>query len=74
MPQSELISSESIIKSVVNDDAYVTMWEVGIGGVEKIECYGEPSEFCLIPFLKIWINGTVSQRANALKFRIIYGD
>jgi len=72
MPQSELIESNQTIKIVCNDDACVTMWKVGEGEVEKIECYGEPSDYTLIPFLKIWKNGKVAERANALRFRIVY--
>jgi len=72
MAKSELIEDSRPIISVCHDAAECNMWRVGTGGVEKIECYGEPGEYCLIPFLKIWKNGEVVERCNALPFRIIY--
>ena len=33
--------------------------------VDEIECYGEPGEYCYIPWLRIWKDGKVIERINS---------
>lgn len=70
--ESRLIKSEQEIEVVINDAAQCRVHKVGENGVERIECYGEPGEYCYIPFLEIWVNGKVKERLCALTLRIVY--
>jgi hypothetical protein len=67
-----MITDKREIKIVCNDEACVTMWKVGAGGVTKIECYGEYGEYAVIPFLAIYKGEQIIERSPALKFRIVY--
>jgi len=60
------------IRSVAFDEAMTDMWIVGKDGVTAIVCYAEYGEYSHVPFLAIYIGDIISERANALKFRIIY--
>ena len=48
--------------------------QVGRDGVEKIEAYGEPGEYCMRPWFAIWRGGVIVRRVNANEiFAVDYG-
>jgi hypothetical protein len=67
-----LLEDKREIECVVHDTACVTMWSVGKDGITKIECYAEYGECGMLPFLAIWKDDVIIERANALPFRIVY--
>jgi len=69
-----MIHDNREIVSVQNDFSEVEMWSIGVNGVTKIECYGEPGEYCQVPFIAVWKKDILVTRANALRFRINYKE
>ena len=66
----ELLKDERIIKAIwgqCGDEAWG--YAILAGGVaivcDKIECYGEPGEYCYKPWFAIWKDGKVTARVNA---------
>jgi len=42
-----------------------TVYKVGTSGVTKIVAYGEPGEYCLLPWFAIYKGDTIMCRVNA---------
>lgn len=68
----QILEDKRKIARVVFDE--YSFYEVGSGGVEKIEAYGEPGEYCLVPWIAIIVNGVVSCRFHASQGTIVYED
>ena len=70
------------IKTMLEDDRPITQiyWDdeegsvlsVGDFGVTKIVAYGEPGEFCLVPWLAVYKGKEISQRIPSRLVRIVY--
>ena len=75
------MSGEHVLKNIledtrkiesIHDDAAGITWHIVGGEVTKIEAYGEPGEYCLIPYLAIWKGDFLYERRPALGLRINY--
>ena len=64
-----LADDREIIAIVFHDDATI---KPGDNGVEKIECYGEPSHYGLVPWLAVYKYGEVSTRIPAMHVSVCY--
>lgn len=70
------------IKTIVEDDRPITAihWDdedgsvlsVGDFGVTKIVAYGEPAEYCLVPWIAVYKGEEIAQRIPAKVIRIVY--
>lgn len=40
-------------------------YKVGLGGITKIEAYGEPGPFCMVPWIAVWKGDVCVARMNA---------
>ena len=60
------------IKLVSFNDEYGSQYEVNAGGCTKIEAYGEPGEFCLIPWLAVWVGDEIRTRIPAIMVQVVY--
>lgn len=60
---------------LVNDDVGgQNLFGVGMRGVTRIECYGEPGEHCFKPWLAIYKGDTIIARMAARDVTIYYDE
>ena len=69
----KILNDERPIRCLVEEGASIA--QVGQLGVTKIEAYGEPGEYCFIPFFAVYKDDKIFFRVNGLKvYQIFYFD
>ena len=59
-----ILEDKRQISSIHWDDELDSRFMVGEVCVERIEAYGEPGQYCMLPWFAIWKDGKVVQRVN----------
>lgn len=72
--KSEMIEDPRTIIGINDDEGGLNVASVGHKGVTKIECYGEPAEYCLIPYVRVWKGEHLWIRRKAIGLSIYYED
>lgn len=70
-PKETILETTQTITGVRSVDGAVA-FSIGVGGVTKIEAYGEPGQRVLVPYIAIYHNGEVLARMPAHALVIYY--
>lgn len=74
MTIAEMMQDRRPIRLVNDDIGGQNLFGVGMNGVTRIECYGEPALHCAIPFLAIYKGDTIIARVGVNSRMTIYYD
>jgi hypothetical protein len=73
--ESELIKDKRTIRRIhATGDHQTSEYELGRYGVTKIEIYGEPAEYSLIPYCKVFKGEEIAIRLSALNLHVYYSE
>lgn len=72
MAADDLLHDFRPISSVSWGDQPHQCYAVGYGGVTRIECYGEPSHYCEIPWFRVYVGDKLIERRSADGCRVTY--
>lgn len=75
MPNYDLKTIQEDTREILGlyfDDAEGGQLEKGRMGITEIKAYGEPAEFCNVPWLAIMRGNEIWQRIPAGRVRIVY--
>jgi len=67
-----IIEDEREIKALYFDDEEGSQFVVGEFEITKIEAYGEPAEYCLVPWFAVYRGDQIHQRLPAGRVRVVY--
>lgn len=62
------------IKSILWNDEYGSMYEVGHGDCTKIEVYGEPGPYCDVPWIAVYVSDKLITRIPAQQVQVMYAQ
>lgn len=75
MSKNDILNDEREISRIAEGPAgYDEVAGVGRHGVTKITAYGEPGEYCLIPFYAVYKDDEIIMRVPAAKLAVFYAQ
>ena len=68
----DIVDDKREIEAIYYNDEGDSFHKVGVSGCTKIEAYGEPGQYCYIPWIAIYYNNDLKRRLPATMVEIVY--